>query len=308
MRRLLYICSALAVSAALFSCNKADDRSAASEFGDSGARMTDVPILFYSGEEMTKGPNEVKTADLSSFYVTATTGSNTETAVSGFGSVTFSKSGSYFVGGKYWPSSDPGYHFYAASKALTFANNTCTFKPSATIADDVYAYRASNAYTSSNPPSPVALTFNHIYAQVGSCSVTKHSDISDCEISNLTVKITPKLPTANATFNVKTGAWSTTASHYTSGSAVTLCSALNSSVDNDLWLVPGSYTLTANYHIKLDGWEKDAQETATVNLEMGRNNLISGTIGRGENGAATIQFSVTVNPWSDNSIGDVTFD
>lgn len=307
MRRFTDNCLIIVLSALAASCNKEEARTEGLRYGDHNVEMSDVPLVFCADEGEgidTKGPNPTVLDNLSSFKVTATTGSSTQTAVSDFSSVTFNKtSGSNFRGGKYWPSSDPGYHFYAATKALTYSNNTCSFKPSATIADDVYAYSAGVAYSSSTPPSSVPLTFNHIYAQVGTCTLTKHSDISSYEVSGLTVTITPKLPTANATFTFgpsNSGSWSTTSSHYTNGSAVTLCSALNSTTDNDLWLVPGTYTLTANYHLKIDSWEGDVSQTASVTLSMGDNNNISGTIGKGKGGLATqVTFSVTVTGWNE---------
>ena len=279
---------------ALASCNKELNQSV--PFETAGAENSEIVFTTdsFNADVLTKaGPSQV--SSLSSFYVLATTGTPGDSAeAAAFTSSSFTKDGSTnnYKGGKYWPKDNPSYHFYAASKALTLESGAVTFKPSATIADDVYAYLAAPSFKVSN-----ALTFNHIYAQVGKCTISAPSGYT---VSNLTVKITPKLPTANATFNVRTGAWSTTASHYTNGSEVTLCTATGSTTDNDLWLVPGNYTLTARYTLTKAPYVETFTKTSTVDLVMGKNNNISATLPAGN--AADIVFTVTVTPWSDNNI------
>lgn len=288
--RKIFIASIIAL-AGLVSCNKELPAGAPEKAAEAGeiVFVTDS----FDASVSTKAVTPV--TSLTSFYCLATTGTpgnSAESTANGFTSTSFTNSSSKYKGGKYWPTSDPSYHFYAATKALTLASGNVTFKPSATIADDVYAYLANPTYASEN-----ALTFNHIYAQVGKCTITAPSGYT---VSGLTVKITPKVPTANATFNVRTGAWSTTASHYTDASEVTLCNATGSTTDNDLWLVPGSYTLTAQYTLTKGAYSETFTKTATVNLVMGKNNNISATLPAGN--AAEIVFTVTITPWADNAI------
>lgn len=231
-------------------------------------------------------------SSLSSFYCLATTGTPgaaAETTSPGFASTQFTASGANFTGGQYWPATNPSYHFYAASKALSLSSGNVTFAPGTTITDDVYAYLASPTYKNTN-----ALTFNHIYAQVGSCNISAPSGYT---ISGLTVKITPNLPSASSTFNVRTGTWGGTP---TTGSAVTLCSATGSTTDNDLWLIPGTYTLTAAYTISKGAYSETLTKEASVTLVMGRNNNITATLPEGN--AADVVFTVSVTPWSNNSI------
>ncbi len=300
MKKLFMILLAGAAVLAV-SCNKegmAPGRVSSWEQNGAAADEEGIPVIFDLGDMATKaGPSETVTSTLQSsgFYVlasTGTAGNSAETTSPGFASTKFTYSSSKYSGGKYWPATNPNYHFYAASKALTLSSGAVTFKPSATIADDVYAYLATPTFKSSN-----ALTFNHIYAQVGTCNITAPSGYT---VSNLSVTITPKVPTANATFNVRTGAWSTTASHYTNGSAVTLCTATGSTTDNDLWLVPGSYTLTASYTLIKGAYSESFTKTSTVSLVMGKNNNISAQLPPGT--AADIVFTVTVTGWTDNAI------
>lgn len=300
MKKLFMIILAGAAVLAV-SCNKegmAPGRVSSWEQNGAAADEEGIPVIFDLGDMATKaGPSETVTSTLQSsgFYVIATTGTagnSAETTSPGFTSTKFTYASSKYSGGKYWPSTDPSYHFYAASKTMTLSSGAVTFKPTATIADDVYAYLASPTYGSSN-----ALTFNHIYAQVGTCNISAPSGYT---VSGLTVKITPKLPTANATFNVRTGAWSTTASHYTNGSEVTLCTATGSTTDNDLWLVPGEYMLTASYTITKGDYTASFTKTSTVTLVKGKNNNISATLPTPP--VADIVFTVTVTAWSNNPV------
>ena len=290
MKRFLFVFPLLVLAA---SCNK----NMALESVSESKQITFNLDGSFDAHVDTKGPTEKTVSNLSSFYVlasTGTAGNSAETTSPGFTSTQFSKtSGSNFQGGKYWPATSVSYHFYAATKPLTLSSGNVTFKPSATIADDLYGYVASPTYNASSTP----ITLNHIYAQVGYCNMTAPSGFT---VSDLSVTITPKVPTANATFNVRTGAWSTTSSHYTNGSAVTLCTATGSTADNDLWLVPGTYTLTASYKLTSDGTTSGTiTKSASVNLVMGKNNNISGTLVCGTN---PITFAVTVTAWSNNSV------
>ena len=263
-------------------------------------------IVFSTGDDLnfdvlTKAPTEKTVSNLSSFYVLASTGiagNSAETTSPGFTCTQFSKiSGSNYRGGKYWPASSVSYHFYAATKPLTLSSGNVTFKPSATIADDLYGYVASPTYNASSTP----ITLNHIYAQIGYCNVTAPSGFT---VSGLSVTITPKVPTANATFNVRTGAWSTTSSHYTNGSAVTLCTATGSTADKDLWLVPGTYTLSVSYTLTKETYSASFTKTATVTLVMGKNNNINMQLP--SHAADHITLTITLDSWQTGTPGTGT--
>ena len=98
-------------------------------------------IAFMVGSPETRGATEVTTSNLSTLYVTATTGSSSETAT--FTSAQFTKSGSNWTGGKYWPSTDPSYHFYGSNQALTHTSSGATVSPANANTDIVVGYIAN---------------------------------------------------------------------------------------------------------------------------------------------------------------------
>lgn len=317
----IYVLMMAAVALSFVSCNKQDgmpDLPSDVVVNDEGL----IPIAFTlddsfesSVQAETRAPSTVYSSSSkpASFYVLASTGTpgnSAETTSPGFTSSQFAKFGSEttYRGGdgssaqpKYWPKNDPSYHMYASTKTLTLSSGAVTFKPSATVADDLYAYVASTAYSGGNPPATVALAFNHIYARVGYCNVTGPSGYT---VSNLTVRVTPKLPTADCTFNVRNGAWSTNSGHYSNGSAVTLCSATGSTTNNDLWLVPGDYTLTASYTLTKGDYVETFQKNSNVTFQMGKVNNITASLPTGN--AAEIVFTVSVADWGTNAI-NITF-
>jgi len=238
---------------------------------------------------------EVKTSNLLSFNVMATSGtSGNETSAWTDG--TFSgTSGGNFTGGKYWPSSSVSYHFYATNAAFDdfkFVNTGCTVSPKNANTDIVVAYSASPTYKEVNP-----LTFNHIFAQIGKCTVSGPSGYT---ISNLAVKISPK---TSGTYNIRTSKWT---SKGAAGSAESIANTLNSDADNDLWLVPDTYTLTATYTISKGNYSKSVNKTANVAIQQGKNNHISATLPAPDD-ISDITFTVTVTGWSDNTISGISF-
>lgn len=207
---------------------------------------------------------------LSSFYVSATKGSaGSET--SSWNSVSFSGSSS-FTGGKYWPSSNPSYHFYAANDALTFAAAGTTVAPDGSK-DVVVAYLASPTYKSSN-----ALTFSHVYARVGTVTISPASG----SLSN--VSATLKNVATGGTYNLRTDSW-------TAGTKSDKTLTVGS---NDLYVVPGTYTLTVTYTATLGDYTETFTKSGSVTLQQGKVNSITATA---PNSAAGITFTVSVTAW-----------
>lgn len=268
-----------------------------------GSDMSDVPetraIVFEAGgpaieAEVATRAAVVDAANLNTngFRVTATTGTaGSETLVTGFSSVSFTKGTTYFEGDKWWPASNPSYHFYAANSAITFAAAGCTV--SANAANDVVcAYMPSPSYL-----TPNTLSFAHIFARVGSCSVTA---VDGYTISGVSVTITPK---TSGTYNIRTGngqvngtGWSSTSN----GSATAIANATPGTKSNDIWLVPGSYDLTVTWTAAKDGFSYTySGRTVSVALQAGKiNNITLGLTGD----ATKIQFSISVADWGPNPI------
>jgi len=298
MKKVLFV-SCLALMLGFVSCNKniETDKADASF------------IRFSLGGEfaaMTKGASEVTTGNLSSIYVNATTGTSGAevTTAPGFANVVFSKSGDNFVANQYWPNSNPSYHFYASNVSLTHGASGATVSPADASTDIVVGYIASPTYKESN-----ALTLGHIFCQVGTCTITGPDNYT---VSNLKVSLQPK---TSGTYNLQSGSWTSVgsagAATYilgTAGEGVSIASAGGNvaSGDNDLWLVPGEYTLTASYNeTRGDYTSNTITQTCNVTLVQGRNNNIVGKITADT--ATGIIFTVVVTPWSDNNINAGNF-
>ena len=271
------------------------------------------PIAFDLGGEFSARvdtrASETTTSNLGTLYVTATTGSSSETAV--FTSAAFTRSGSNWTGGKFWPASNPGYHFYLSNTALTHTANGATVSPADAGADIVVDHLASPNYKQVN-----TATLEHIFAQVGTVSMKAPAGYA---VTNMKVSLQP---VTGGTYNLKSDSWTARSAAqgaaYILGSApagVTVSSETSNATftgpDNDLWLVPGSYVLTAVYDISKGAYSATGvTKTCTVTLVQGKNNNIGPTVSGGQelpnipepSDIADIAFTVTVTPWSDNRV------
>jgi len=205
--------------------------------------------------------------------------------------IAFAKNGTYWKGGKYWPTSNPSYRFYAVypgSYTMTAAAAGATIAAS-NAHDIVCAYASSSTYKTAN-----TLTFNHIFARLGSVTVNQGSGYT---ISSITISITPK---TGGTYNLRTGAWSST----TDGSATTIANKTGSN-SNDLYLVPGTYTLTASWTAANSPYSQSfSGKTVNVTLVAGKTNNITCTLtGNG----TEVEFGVSLTAWSNNVVAAGTF-
>lgn len=195
----------------------------------------------------TKGPTPI--TSLSEFNVSATTGSaGSET--SKLSNVVFENKSGVFRSDATWPSSDPGYHFYASNVAMTHMASGQTVKISTIDKDVVCAYLASPAYKVKND-----LTFNHILARVGTVSFT---NLDICSNVRLSMKYS-----GSGTYNLRTGAWSSVGSQSTK--------ELTTS-DNDFWIIPGTYDATLTYN---DANGNPQSKTLSKEFKAGMVNNIS---------------------------------
>ncbi len=260
--------------------------------------------IFESGVE-TKA-TEVTSSNLSSLYVTATTGSTSETAA--FSGVSFTKSGSQWKGGQFWPVSDPGYHFYASNVAMTHTVSGQTVSPVNANTDVIVGYLASPGYKQVN-----TLTMEHVFARVN--AVTMKAD-AGCTVSGLKLSLKP---VTSGTFNLKSNDWTSRGTagsdSYLLGSAssgvnITTAGGTASKTDNDVWLLPGSYTLTCSYTITKGAATKSYTRTASVAFVRGmKNNLVlPGTakdqpnLKFDDDDISEIAFGVEVTPWGEQDV------
>ncbi len=236
------------------------------------------------------GTTEV--TSLASFKVAATTGSaGSESSV--WNNVSFSGT-TDFTGGKTWPASDPHYTFYATNLS---GNTPMTFNAagttiSATNTQDVvcaYLPDASVTYKAKN-----VLSFEHIFARIANVVVVQESGYT---VSSVTVSVTPK---TGGTYNLRTGAGQSDGTGWsglTTGSATTIASAVGTNT-NDVWLVPGQYTITASWTATQSGGSSVSYSNKTVNVDItgGKKNTITATLG-GE-----MVFGVSLEAFDDNEV------
>jgi len=302
-----YFIIILAAIAGLLSCEKQNLGNPAQE-----ARVNPDEIVFRSDIPVTRatGTSETTTANLSAFNVIAATASGaTETAVWTDGAYSKYTVGNeeffhHAAGGKWWPSEAVSYNFYAANADMTF-NGAGTTIAVANCAKDVVAEYVTGVANG----TVQHLVFDHILCQLGTVKMKAPEGFT---VTGLKVSIKP---IEAGTYNMKTNAWtrgSESVDVYIVGTAaagVDVPTATNTyqSGDNDLWLLPGTYVLTASYTISKGDFSKSYTKSATVSLEQGKNNNLGlpgvnhdepNIPGPGDD-LKEIIFSVTVTPWSD---------
>lgn len=241
-------------------------------------------IVFSVPEAATKASvTDASTLNQSGFKVSATKGTaGSETAV--WSDVSFTKNGNVFSGNKWWPSTDPSYHFYASNLALTHTAAGATINVN-TETDAVCAFLDAPKYNDSNE-----LKFIHILARLGTITLTNPSNYDNTTVNSITLT-----PVISGIYNIRTGDWSQTQN----GSQKTLTQE-----DNDLWCVPGNYTITVEYTLTKGDYVKTFVKTGNLKLETGKKNNLRGTLPAGDE--KEITFTVTVIDWDDQN-QDITF-
>lgn len=302
MKKLVYILLGAAAIMAV-SCNKFNTP-------DADQALSKEEIVFsvnqdYDAAVYTKASI---VTDPTTLYVRAATAS---AIVENFSSVAFTKGGdSKYKGEKYWPSSNGSWNFAFANMAITGTYNA----PNVVLADantDIIVGTATPTYK-----TEFAVTLGHIFAQVGTVTMKAPAGytVENCKVS--------LQPITAGTYTISSGSWGSLgaagAATYifgTAGAGLSVTNAGVTSGDNDLWLVPGSYTLTATYTITKGDYSNSFTKTATVTLQQGKNNNIglanladpSNPLSGDPNipvptDISEIVFTVTVTPWDDVNI------
>lgn len=283
-RTLVQLLPAVIGLASLLSCSKA-------EGGDSRA---DGLIEFEAdGIGAFVDTKAAPVTSLSEFYVTCLRGGS---SIDVFMNSRFSRSGSVYSSDRYWPVSDAAYSFYASS----VPGVTLSAGRPVKVVDDIRSVDLLMAVE----PSPAfrqrtVLNFRHVAARIGRCTISAPAGYT---VSGLKVKITPYL---SGTYDLLAGrtapdasrtAWSGLAE----GAAVTLASAVGSAADNDLWLIPGDYILTATYTLTRGAYTESFTRLAQICVEAGKVNNISATLPNGW--AEELLFRVSLAPWGNNTL------
>lgn len=249
------------------------------------------------GEPATKA-SVTSSLDATGFYASAVKGSPGADQ-NAWSNISFSKSGSDFKGGKYWPLTNPSYRFYASNRPLSYAAGGPTISADNSL-DVVCAYKSNPTYGARN-----TLQFDHIFARISTVTVNATSPYT---ISGITVWIVN--PKTGGTYNLYTGngrtdgtGWSSltpaAASNtqlYSNAGSIS-AGGSNTGSNNDLWLVPGTYQLIATWTAGVGDYiETYTTKTSTANISVqgGKVNSISCAL----SGDATgITFSVGVTSW-----------
>jgi len=275
----------------VFSCRKSDDGK------DAAVQLTEgaVQVSFVASVADGESTKAVPVVTLSSFKVGATQGAvGSET--SAWNDVTFSNDRGVYVGNRFWPEDmDPVYHFYASNVSLVFDANGTTVSASNST-DVVCAYLASSTYM-----SPNALSFQHVFARLGQVSISAATGYS---LSDVSISITPK---TGGTYNLRTGNGRTDGTGWSglsSGSPESIAPSSAGTKDNDIYLVPGTYTLSCSWVASEDTYSKSFSKDVNVDIVGGKVNTISATLG---GDVTQLVFGVSLSAWDDTSVNAGTF-
>ena len=235
----------------------------------------DERICFGSeGIDISVGTKASEVTSLSSFYVSAVTGS-AGSEVSAWTSTQFNQvpasSPAVYSSDKYWPASNPEYKFYGSNLALNFAAGG-TYVNASNATDVVCAYLSSPTYRTKN-----TLSFEHIFARLCRVDVAAQTGYT---ISNISMYITPK---TGGTYNLRTGAGHTDGTGWSSiatGSA-TLISNKTGATNNDIYMVPGTYSITCTWTATDPSGASvtHTNEASTLPIKGGATNNISVVLG-----------------------------
>lgn len=181
------------------------------------------------------------------FYVCATTGSaGSEQAVFTNAAFQLDLGRGAFVSDRAWPEGyDPGYHFYASNVPMTHTADG----PSVTVTtgtDVVCAVNASPTYKTVN-----ALSFEHLFARLGTVTVAAGDGFT---VSGIRILLTP---CTGGTYHLAAGNGQTDGtgwSDLTTGSPVNIANETPGVQVNDLYLVPGTYHLSASWTASKSGY------------------------------------------------------
>lgn len=239
------------------------------------APMSEISFVMEGGMDFAVTKAEAVTS-LESFSVIAE--NSVPAQVWALPSVT--RNGNTYVTGKMWPATDLQYSFYASNAAMSYDAAGTTVSVADADTDIVVAY---SQYQSANYRQAVPLTFNHIFARIGSVSVPAPDGYS-IEVSS--VKISGEV---SGTYDIRKGEWTVRGSS----------SDMDLQVgDNDLYMVPGSSTISVTYTLEKGDYRNTFTKSGTVEIAQGLvNNITARPTLSSDEGANDIVFGVTLTEW-----------
>ena len=219
------------------------------------------------------------TAIPSSLNFSVTTGASGGSETTKIASASVSLSDGKIATGLYQTVSPTTYKYYVSNLPITFAASGSTV--SASNATDVIAGTVTSSSTS---PS---VTLDHIFARTGTLTLKTQDDYV---LSKVSWSIASSTGGTAGTYNIAKKTWS----------SLTSLASTSITGSSDMYLVPGSYTLTVSYTLTKGDWTQSFTKKASVTLVGGKINNISGTASGGA--ASAISLTVSLTPWENTDI------
>ena len=268
---------ALTLAAVAFACKKTVPLS--EETSEIRFRMAQSPISVSTKAQAV--------TSLSSFQVTATTGI-TGSEVPAWENVTFS-GWEIFTGGKHWPETNPGFHFYAANSPISLLHGEALL-PASSQTDIVAAYLNDPAYKTVNN-----LDFLHIFARLRNVSVAIEPGYTMQDVS---IRLTPK---TSGTFHIATGYGQDAGTGWSDaidGDVLELTNTNGGNKSLDAYMIPGEYVISATWTaVKGDLSITHTNKRYVAQLTGGKENDLSVTLFGEKPDDGEAQFSVSLQQW-----------
>lgn len=215
-----------------------------------------------------------------SLYFGATTGTAGSSDAVKWAADTGSVSSNKISTGKYQSATPTAYNWYVSNKPFTVPAT------GPTIAADNGTDIISGVAKANSTASP-SVTLNHIFSRVKLGTTTSPNGYSVSDVS-VTIKSTSSTDITGTagTYNMATDKWTAASTRLTTAQSL--------SSSSDLYLIPGTYTLTATYTLSKTGFSKTyTSKTTTVTIVQGKINTINCSFTNNEAQAITLVVLLT---------------
>ena len=285
MKKTVFFLSTLALLGTM-ACNKFDAPVAVPE--EAGSEIT-LGVLPEGIDMNVDTKATAVTAVPSTLYWGATTGTIGNAAeAKKWAAASASVSSSKIKTGKYQTATPTAYNYYVANQTFTIPATGASTMTATNTTDVIYGKIGAQTAT-----SVTGIALKHIFSRTGTLTGTA---VSGSTVSNVSWKIvgSSTINGTAGTFNLTTGAW--TAASTKLSTATTLTSS------SDMYLIPGTYTITVTYTISKGDASKTLTRSGNVTLVMGKKNNISCTLDWGGSEPSEIELGVTLEDWGTNNI------
>lgn len=270
---------AIAMAALLLNaCSKEDN----SDFSNGGR------IVFNVSGDLPATSAETKTTAVKTVPQTlqwsATTGTPGSSEQNKTSSTSSSVSSGKLVTDMYQTASPTTYNYYLTNApAITFSSGGSTIQ--ADNGTDIVVGKASSSSTS------VPVSLEHIFARTGSLNYT--TSVSGYTVSSVSWKLQSKAGTStgtSGTYNMAKETWSGTSA----------LSSTTISSSSDLYLIPGTYTLSVSYTATIGDNTKSYSKSADITLLTGKINNISASLP--VDTISPISFTISITDWTSQNV------